>query len=380
MIRVGMDCHKLEDESENQRAGIGRHLYKLLEEISKRPELENKFRFYLYFKKSVPRIEFLNNNIFEKRIAKLPLFFPFFRPSYNIFFHIALPIHVLWDRINVTFFPSFMMPLFFIGKSLAVLTNDVFYEYKKGNLPYKYKLSYKLFANWAARRATLITTYTNTSKKEILEEISEKIDIRVNPLGVDVSELNKGSRGLRKGNYILFVGQAFPRRRLRESLEAFKIVKQNNPTLRFLIVGSDKYNPPIIDAIIKRINNKYKKAIKKVDSVNDRELRNLYRHAKLLIYISNVEAMGLPPLEALATGTAPVVADNNLTREIFEKSAFFVKDYDNPKEIAKVIRKGLTNKEARDRIIDSAPRILSKYTWPKHVDKFIITIRKINMQ
>src|SRR3990167_3005096 len=126
MIKIGVDCYKLEDSAGSVRAGVGRHLYKLLEQISMRPELVKEFKFYLYFKSHIPAdILFLNNPIFVKKVAKLPFFLPFFRPSFNIYFHIALPFFALKDRINVTFFASFMLPALFITKSIVLLTNGI---------------------------------------------------------------------------------------------------------------------------------------------------------------------------------------------------------------------------------------------------------------
>ena len=114
---------------------------------------------------------------------------PFFRPSFNIYFHIALPFFALKDRINVTFFASFMLPAFFITKSIVVLTNDIYYEYKWGSLPKKYKIAYRLFSNWGARHASQITTQTNASRDEISKYFKiSKEKISVAPLGVDSRE------------------------------------------------------------------------------------------------------------------------------------------------------------------------------------------------
>ena len=78
MIKIGIDCHKLEDKTGAERAGIGRHTYKLLEAISRRPELKKEYTFYLYFKKEAPiTVPFLDDEIFIKKVAKLPFFFPF---------------------------------------------------------------------------------------------------------------------------------------------------------------------------------------------------------------------------------------------------------------------------------------------------------------
>lgn len=382
MIRIGIECHKLESPTENQRAGIGRHLYKFLEEISNRPELEKEFRFYLYFKNSVPNISFIKKPIFVTKIAKLPLFFPFFRPSFNIFFHIALPIFCLKDKINVTFFPSFMMPAAsFGGSSVVVLTNDVYYEYTEGNLPLKFKVSYRLFSNWAARRATLVTTYTHHAKKEIIKFFKLKPEkVEIVPLGIDSDHINGQEKILRenKKNYILYVGQGFPRRHLKETILAFEKISSQFPDLKLIAVGHDKYNPPIIKRLVDQINKKMgKEKIFYSESVTEEELLELYRKAQLLVYISSSEAMGLPPIEALAANTPPVVADNSLTHEIFGNNAFFVQDPDSVDSIAKTLREAIGDKNEQIRIANNKDGILLKYTWKKHTDLMLNIFRKI---
>ena len=63
------------------------------------------------------------------------------------------------------FFPNYMLPLIFRGKSLVSLTEDIFFETKFGSLPLKYKLAYRVFAGHAARNATAITAVSKTSAK-----------------------------------------------------------------------------------------------------------------------------------------------------------------------------------------------------------------------
>jgi len=377
-ITIAIDCHKLEGNSENNKAGVGRNVYKLIEEISKMPELEKEFRFYLYFKGEIPKIKFLNNPIFVKKIVKLPLFFPTFKPSYNIYFHIALPFYCLKDRVNATFFSSFMLPFLFIGKSIANITNDVFYEYKNGTLPLKYRVSYMLFANWAVIRATILTTFTQSAKEDISKYINaSKKRIDVIPLGVDVEKIKMPGGAPLKKNYILYVGQAFPRRHLKETILAFEQIAPEFPNLKLIAIGTDKYNPPIIKELIRETNSKISGRILHKNSVSDDELFELYREAKLLIYVSSSEAFGLPPVEVLAAQTAPVVADNNLTHEIFGDNALFVKNPNDPKSIADVIKRGLTNHDLVEKIILNRNEVLSKYTWKKYTDKMLDLFREM---
>jgi len=109
----------------------------------------------------------------------------------------------------------------------------------------------------------------------------------------------------------------------------------------------------------------------------DEDLRSLVAGAKLFIYISTSEAMGLPPLEALALGTPPLVKDNELNKEIYEGNAFYVQDEINPRQIALAIEQALSNREKTERIIQNSQRIVSKFDWSKHTEKLLQIFREL---
>src|SRR3989344_4756980 len=129
MLKVGIECENLENS--RSRWGVGHLVLNLLKEYASDPELQKEFKLYLYFKHSVPDDEVLKNPLFIKRVSRAR--------SFNFFYHILLPVRAMRDRLDVLFFPSYMLPPLYLGRSLVVLTNDVYYEYKKGALPFKYR-------------------------------------------------------------------------------------------------------------------------------------------------------------------------------------------------------------------------------------------------
>src|SRR3989344_4317089 len=157
MIKIGIECENLEDSK--SRWGIGQITLNLLKEYAANLEWQKKYKLYLYFKKRVPDDEVFKNPIFVKRVLGFP--------SFNIFYHILMPIRAMLDGLDWMFFPSYMLPPLYVGKSVVMLTEDVFYEYKQGTLPFRYRLAYGLFTNWSALRAKKILTISKTSGKEV---------------------------------------------------------------------------------------------------------------------------------------------------------------------------------------------------------------------
>lgn len=367
MIKVGIECESIEDQS----WGVGRIVNELLEEISSRPELKQNFRFFLYFKSRIPNYEFLKNDIFVKKIISVPLI----PRSFSLYYYVWLPMKLWFEGLDIMFFPNYMLPFIFKGKSVVILTEDVFYE-ARGNLPFRYRLAYRIFPVWAAKHATRIMTISETSKKNVAKLFKISINrISINQLAVDSAKTNDFDSSK---DYILYVGQAFPRRHLKETILAFEKLTKKFPNLKLKAVGIDKYNPPVIKALIKEINARLgREAIVHKDYVTDDELHKLYRNAECLIYVSSREAFGLPPLEGLSYGTVPIVADDELNHEIYGNNAFFVSNPDSVDSIKKTIEDCLTNESKREQIKQEAGTILSKYTWPAHTDRFLKLITEI---
>ncbi len=380
--RIGIECHNLE----NSRFGVGQTLAQLLEEISQAPGIAEKFEFYLYFKKEIPKDKILKSPIFHKKIIKIPFLFP----SFAVFYHFLIPLYYYLDKLDGFFFPGYMMPALFAGKSAVVLTNDVFYETIGGNLPWRFKLSYRIFARQAAKKANKIITLSKTAKNDLVKlyKIPEE-KIEVAPWGLNKKLFNprfdkNAANGIKKkysikNNFIFSWGQAFPRRHIKEAILAFAKIANDFPSCQYFVACADKYNPPILENLAEKINSELKReAIVYKKYIEDQaELFYLINEARLIIYISSNEAMGLPPIEALCLKTPSVVADNDLTREIFADSAFFVKNMKNTDEIALAIKEGILNENRRNKIIGSSESVVKKFSWQKNLQLLLAIFDKI---
>jgi len=383
MIKIGIECENLEDPK--SRWGVGQVTLNLIEEYAKNPEWQKEYKLYLYFKCRIPDDEVFKNPIFIKRLSGTS--------SFNFFYHILMPIRAMMDRLDWMFFPAYMLPPLYLGKSIVMLTDDVYYEYKQGSLPFKYKLAYRLFTNWAAIKAKKILAISETSKKEVARLYN------INPEKIFISYLGVTSPNTKylihntDSNHLLYVGQMFPRRHAKETILAFKKIAKEFPDLKLVMVGQDKYppahfagvsarragragNPSVIDELIQRTNQELgSQRIVYYNYLDKREnLNKLYVDAKALIYVSDREAFGLPPMEALSFGVPPVIADNELGHELFGEYAFYSKS-GNMEDIAEAMKEALSNEQKASKIKSEGPEFIKKYNWKNFVERFFVQIK-----
>lgn len=313
MLTVGIEC----ESSEGDSWGIGRTVEELLREIEHRPELKKEFRFIYYHKHNIP--------------------------SFSLYYYLWLPIKIFLTKPDVVYFPNYMLPYGVFCKTIVTLTEDLYHEMYGKAIPWHYRLAYRIFGNHAARKATRINVYSKTSGKEVarLFGIDEK-KIFVNYLGISPPTPPYGKGGS-EGGYVLYVGQMFPRRHARETILACKKLG-----VRLILVGVDKYKP------------KLKIDIEHYDRVNQEKLENLYKNARLFLYVSDTEAFGLPPLEALAHGVLPVVADTAVSHELLGDHAIY--SGTSADEIADAIQRGLAMPK---------PHPTITFTWKDHTNRFL---------
>ncbi|MDO8610062.1 MAG: glycosyltransferase [bacterium] len=371
MINIGIECESIE----KKEWGIGRIVSRLLQDISSRPQLKKDFRFHLFFKTSIPNFDYLNDDIFVKKIIKLP----YQRStSFSLYYYLFLPIYLWFYKVDVMFFPNYMLPHLFFGTSIVHMTNDIYFEMKSKSQKFRHKIAYRIFTGWATKHATRLLTWSYSAKNDISKLFhiaSDKIEVAY--LGLDLP--NTFDSPNINGDYIFYLGQAFPRRHLKETILAFEQISNDYPKLSLIASGVDKYKPPIIKKMANELNRKLgREAIKYYDFIkDDSQIAHLYKHAKLFVYISDKESFGLPPLEALSFGSIPVVADNDLSHELFGDNAFFVSKLHDVDSIAVAFKEGLTNESKRIEIAKSAFSLKSKFSWENYTNIFLQICREL---
>lgn len=159
----------------------------------------------------------------------------------------------------------------------------------------------------AVLAADAIICISENTKKDLLEHYPVPAErVKVTHLASEIDESQShGDEPVPKGPYFLYVGLRFSYKNFHGLLKAFARVGSSHPDLRLCVVGAP-FTPEEVNLIAE---HNLGDRIDLYEQVTDAHLAKLYRCSLALIYPSQYEGFGLPPLEAMSCGT-PVVSSN----------------------------------------------------------------------
>lgn len=177
------------------------------------------------------------------------------------------------------------------------------------------------------------------------------------------------------GDFILYVGGFSPRKNIIGLIESFSLIESMLPSdFRLVIVGHKGLSYEIYKkrAIDLNVDSK----VIFTGFIEIEHMPIFYNGASMLVYPSFYEGFGLPPLEAMASGTPVVTSNITSIPEVVENAALSINPFDCD-DIASAIKQILFNKEIRDDLIQKGLNQSQKYTWEKTACETINAYKKI---
>lgn len=371
-VKIGIDAHSLEGLRTGAR---GRYLLNLVKEWARMDTGDNEF--ILYFQRNIPDEEFLAAPKFIKKILRGPLGIK----SFTLYYNWLLPRAAARDKVEICFFPFYMLPYTHRKKNSAVTLHDVVFEAHREWFGNRHYWPLHLLGRNAAKNARLVLTISEFTKSEIMKYYTIGPErIRVIPLGPDtffrqepqqkLVRAVKDKYGI-KNKFLFFVGSIFNRRHIPECIKAFSELAKEFPDYQFFISGRNLTRPRIdIDEIIRKANAALSyEAIIRVDYTSDEEVLALYKNADLVLYLSSYEGFGLPVLEGMSTGRPVLTTNLTAIGEIIGDYPGTVQNPEDPKEIYTQIKRILTDSSFKDELIRKGFIISEQYSWKKTAEK-----------
>jgi len=166
--------------------------------------------------------------------------------------------------------------------------------------------------------------------------------------------------------YLLYAGRIRPHKNVPRLIEAFAVVRndlEKHPAyrdLRLIIIGDEISRHPEVRRAVVQTRNQH--VVRFLGFVPFETLRTFYAAADLFVFPSLYEGFGLPPLEAMATGTPVVTTSVSSLPEVVGNAAMLVNP-ENVFDIARGIREVLLDPALRQRLITAGSEQARRFSW-----------------
>ena len=166
--------------------------------------------------------------------------------------------------------------------------------------------------------------------------------------------------------FLLHVGTIRPQKNIPRLVEAFAVLRgdlEAHPVykeLRLIIIGDDISRHPAVRRTV--IQTRMEQFVRFLGFVTFDTLRTFYASAAAFVFPSLYEGFGLPPLEAMASGTPVVTSNISSLPEVVGSAAVLVNP-ENVFEIAKGMREVLTNDTLRVTLMQRGHQQVRRFSW-----------------
>jgi len=359
-VRVAIDARKLHD------FGIGTYIRNLLRQLAR---IDHDTEYVLLCRE--PDLDVA---------AQLgPNFRSVLEPSPN--YSLREQLHVPWvlrrERPDVYHAPHYVLPAGVRCRSVVTIHDCIHLMFPQ-YLPNKAAYAYARASMWAAaRRSDCILTVSEASKRDILHFFDvppEKIVVVYNaiddhfwiaPPDEDVARVRE--RYQLDHDFVLYVGNIKPHKNLVRLIEAFaEFRKAGFDGVKLLIIGDEISKLPALRRAVHR--HKLHKHVRFLGYLPDQTLAILYRLATVFVFPSLYEGFGLPPLEAMASGTPVVTSNVSSLPEVAGDAAVLVDPYDVD-SIVDGLRRVVGDREMAATLRRRGLERAREFSWARSVEK-----------
>jgi glycosyltransferase involved in cell wall biosynthesis len=357
-VRIGIDARKLHD------FGIGTYIRNLLRQLAR---LDHDSEYVVLCRpEDRATLGSLGENF--RAVAETS-------GNYSVAEQLRVPVALKRERVTLFHAPHYVLPPLVPCRSVVTIHDCIHLMFPQ-YLPNRMALGYaRTSMALAARRATRILTVSESSKRDIVRffgTAADKIDVihnayderfAVEPREEEVIRVRE--RYQLHDEFVLYAGNVKPHKNLERLIEAFSLVRSRGlDQLKLVMIGDEisKY------AALRRAVHRHQlhNYVRFLGYLPEETLAVMYRLAGVFVFPSLYEGFGLPPLEAMASGTPVVTSNVSSLPEVAGDAAVLVDPYD-PQAIAGGIYQVLTDERLRRDLRHKGLARARQFSWETSV-------------
>lgn len=254
-----------------------------------------------------------------------------------------------------------------------------------------YKYDSTTYLDWstryALRHAKKIITVSNYTKEEIertYQVRSGKITVIHNGYNNLLYRKNDEPAKLKailekyglNFPYLLYVGRLEKKKNIPMLLEAFALLRENNPEIKtkLVLIGHAGFGYDEIKYIIEEYD--LNSEVLLLGWVAEADLPHLHHGSQAFVFPSRHEGFGIPVIQALACGVPTAVSDIPVLREVAGEAAlYFNKESKN--DIAEKLKDIISDDKLRADLVRRGYERASHFSWRKCAEETLEAIKAL---
>lgn len=165
-----------------------------------------------------------------------------------------------------------------------------------------------------------------------------------------------------KNDFLLYVGNAHPRKNLYTLIKAFSIAKKKGLSLKLVLVG--------VSSSELKIPNEVRDDITTLSYVPRKYLPYFYSASEVFMFLSLYESFGMPLVEAMACGIPIIASNTSCIPEIVGDAGILVNPLD-VEEVASTILNLMENTELKVELSVRGIKRASQFTWERTIKETV---------
>jgi glycosyltransferase involved in cell wall biosynthesis len=295
--------------------------------------------------------------------------------AYSVSEQLRIPVQLRRERIDLFHAPHYTLPVLTPCRSIVTIHDCIHLRFPQ-YLPNRLAHGYAQAALWSAtHRSDCVLTVSEASKRDILtffDIAPEKVAVIPNAIDdrfwtppAEDAMAQVRERYQLLGPFLLYAGNIKPHKNLERLLDAFYDVRRRgHDDLTLLIIGDEISHY----AELRRAVHRYQlhRFVRFLGFVPAETLQILYRLARAFVFPSLYEGFGLPPLEAMASGTPVVTSNVSALPEVTGDAAVLVDPRDRD-AIADGIQSVLEDDSLRAELATKGIARARQFSWDRSI-------------
>ncbi len=366
---VGINAHLLSLAEGYRSAGISLHIFNLLRAL---PAAATEMEYTVFLSErrygGAPGLQL--------KLSRLPTNLP--------------PVRILWEQallpwvarregLELLHNMAFVGPLASSCPTVVTVHDLSFLFFPHSFRPLR-RSYLQLFARMSVHQARRVIAVSKSTKRDLvkiygispskIDVVHNGVDASFQPLPADEVAAFRQRKGL-PDRFVLFVGTLEPRKNVVSLIEAYAKLPRGRPPL--VIAGGKGW---FYDEIFARVEAlELTGEVHFAGFVPAEELRLWYNAADLFVYPSIYEGFGMPPLEAMACGTAVITSTASSLPEVVGEAGQLVEPTDTD-TLAAAMAQVLGNRDLQKQMQAEGLAQAAGFSWENAAKQTVNSYRR----